>query len=51
MLSPRIQKPRFIIGLLLVAIAVLMFLLGDYPVAGVAAVAVLGLISIATARP
>lgn len=51
--TSRWNKPRLIVGLVVVAAAVLMvvFGLGDFPVAGVAAIAMVGLISIVTARP
>ena len=50
--GPQWDKGRLAIGLVLVAIAVLMvlFLEGDGSTAGVAAIGVLGLISIATSR-
>ena len=48
--SSQLNQPRFIVGQLLELIAALMYAFGDYPTAGVAAIAALGLISIATAR-
>ena len=50
--TPRLNKPRLIVGLVIVAAAVLMvvFGLGEFPVAGVAAIAIIGLVTIATAR-
>ncbi len=52
MKSPQLNKSRFIVGIVLVVIAVLMFLFvkGDYSTAGVIAIGVLGLISIAISR-
>lgn len=52
MRSSHLSKPRFIVGIILVAIAVLMFLFatGDYSSAGAIAIGVLGLVSIATSR-
>ena len=44
------DKPHFIVGLALVIVAALMFLLTDYSTAGIIAIGVLGLISIATSR-
>ena len=40
------NKSRFTVGIVLVAIAILMFLFGDFATAGVIAIGVLGLISI-----
>jgi len=50
--ASRLNKPRFIVGLVVVAAAVLMvvFGLGEFPVAGVAAIGIVGIICIATAR-
>jgi len=52
MTGSRLNKPRFIVGLVIVAVAVLMVVLGleEFPVAGVAAIGVVGIICIATAR-
>ncbi len=50
MKNSRINLPRFIVGVVLVVVAILMLLFGDYATAGVAAVGVVGLISIATSR-
>lgn len=46
------NKSRFIVGIILVVIAVLMllFVKGDYAIAGVIAIGLLGLISIAISR-
>lgn len=44
------NKPRFIVGIVLVVAAILMFLFGDFSTAGVIAIGLLGLISIATSR-
>ena len=43
---------RFVVGIVLIVVAVLMLLFarGDYATAGVVAIAVLGVINIATAR-
>jgi hypothetical protein len=48
----RLNKSRFIVGVALVIIAVLMFLFarGDYATAGAIGIGVLGLISIAISR-
>jgi len=40
------HKSRFTVGIVLVVIAILMFLFGDFATAGVIAIGVLGLISI-----
>lgn len=50
--TSRLNKPRLIVGLVIVAAAVLMVVFGrgEFPVAGVAAIAIVGLLSIATAR-
>lgn len=50
MKSSQLNKSRFIIGIVLMGIAVLMFLFGDYSTAGVIAIAILGLVSIAISR-
>ena len=52
MKSSQLNKSRFIIGLVLVAIAVLMFLFtkGDYSTTGAVGLGVLGLVSIAISR-
>ena len=52
MKSPQLNKSRFIVGIILVVIAVLMFLFakGDYSTAGVIGIGVLGLVSIAISR-
>jgi hypothetical protein len=52
MKSSRLNKSRFIVGLILVVVAVLMFLFtkGDYSTSGAIAIGVLGLISIAISR-
>jgi hypothetical protein len=41
---------RFIVGIVLVAMAVLMFLFTDYATSGAIAIGVLGLVSIAISR-
>jgi len=45
-----LDRPRFLVGLALVAVAVFMLLFRDYATAGVVAITVLGLVSIGTAR-
>jgi len=52
MMSSQLNKSRFIVGLILVAIAVLMFLFteGDYYTTGAIGLGVLGLVSIAISR-
>ncbi len=52
MKGSQLNKSRFIVGLILVIIAVLMFLFarGSYATAGVIAIGVLGLVSIAISR-
>ncbi|MEK7324988.1 MAG: hypothetical protein AAB217_06995 [Chloroflexota bacterium] len=52
MKSSQLNKSRFVIGIVLVVIAVLMFLFakGDYSTAGAIGIGVLGLISIAISR-
>ncbi len=52
MKSSQWNKSRFIVGLILVAIAVLMFLFakGTYSTAGAVGLGVLGLVSIAISR-
>jgi hypothetical protein len=46
----RLSWSRFILGVILVAVAVLMFLFTDLPSAGAIAIGVLGLVSIAISR-
>jgi hypothetical protein len=52
MRSPQLSKSRFIVGIALIVIAVLMFLFvkWDYSTAGAIAIGVLGLTSIAISR-
>ena len=50
MKASQLNNSRFIIGIVLVVIAVLMFLFGDYSTAGVIAILLLGLASIAISR-
>ena len=52
MKNSKLNKSRFIVGLILVAIAVLMFLFtkGDYSTSGAIGLGVLGLVSIAISR-
>ncbi len=52
MKGSQLNKSRFIVGIVLVVIAVLMFLFtkGDYSPSGAIAIGVLGLISIAISR-
>lgn len=52
MKNSQLNKSRFIVGIILVLIAVLMFLFvkGDASTAGVTAIAILGLVSIAISR-
>jgi len=52
MKGSQLNKSRFIVGIVLVIIAVLMFLFaqGDYSTAGAIGIGVLGLISIAISR-
>ena len=52
MASPQLNRSRLIVGIALVAIAVLMFLFakGNYATAGAIAIGVLGLVSIAISR-
>ena len=52
MKSSQLSKSRFIVGLILVAVAVLMFLFteGDYSTTGAIGLGVLGLVSIAISR-
>ncbi|MGB3906616.1 MAG: hypothetical protein WBB22_17030 [Anaerolineae bacterium] len=52
MKSSQLNKSRFIVGIVLIVIAVLMFLFvkWDYSTAGAIAIGVLGLISIAISR-
>jgi uncharacterized membrane protein len=49
-MEPDMQKSRLIIGLILIAAAVLLFVFGDYSTSGVVALGVLGLVSIAISR-
>lgn len=46
----RLNRSRFIVGLVLIAVAVAMFLFTDYSVAGPIAIGILGLTSIAVSR-
>ncbi len=48
----QLNKSRFIVGIILVVIAVLMFLFakGDYSTAGTIGILILGLVSIAISR-
>jgi hypothetical protein len=50
--SSQLNKSRFIVGLILVVIAVLMFLFvkGDYSTTGAIGIAIIGLVSIAISR-
>jgi hypothetical protein len=52
MQSPQLNKSRFIVGLVLIVVAVCLFLFarGDYSTAGAIAIGLLGLISIAISR-
>jgi len=52
MSSSRLNKSRFVVGVILVVIAVLIFLFakGDYSTAGAIGIGVLGLVSIAISR-
>ena len=50
MKSTELNRSRFIVGIILVAAAVLMFLFTDYATAGVIAIGVLGLVSSAISR-
>jgi len=52
MSSSRLNKSRFVVGAILVVIAVLIFLFakGDYSTAGAIGIGVLGLVSIAISR-
>jgi len=50
MKNSRLDKPRFIIGLAVVVMAVLLFLLTGITPPGIATIAVVGLITIATSR-
>lgn len=52
MKTPQLNKSRFIVGLVLVLMAALMFLFagGQYSTAGAVGMAMLGLISIAISR-
>lgn len=48
--SSQLNTSRFIVGIILVAVAVLMFLFTDYATVGVIAIGILGLVSIAISR-
>jgi hypothetical protein len=50
--SFQLNKSRFIVGIILIVIAVLMFLFvkGDYATAGAIGIGILGLVSIAISR-
>ena len=52
MKGSQLNKSRFVVGIVLVVIAVLVFLFGrgDYSTAGVIGIGVLGLVSIAISR-
>jgi hypothetical protein len=50
MKSSHLNIPRFTVGIVLIVIAILMLLYGDFATAGAVAIGVLGLISIATSR-
>ncbi len=50
MKGSQLNKSRFIVGIALVVVAVLLLLFGDYSTAGVIAILVLGLTSIAISR-
>jgi hypothetical protein len=52
MKSPQLNKSRFIVGIILIVIALLMFLFvkGDHSTAGAIGIGVLGLMSIAISR-
>ncbi len=52
MKGSQLNKSRFIVGIVLVVVAVLMFVFakGDYSTAGAVGIGVLGLISIAISR-
>jgi len=52
MRSSQLSKSRFIVGIVLIVIAVLMFLFvkGNYSTAGAIGIGVLGLVSIAISR-
>jgi hypothetical protein len=50
MKNSQLIKSRFIVGIVVVVVAVLMFLVGDYSPAGVTAILILGLTSIAISR-
>jgi hypothetical protein len=50
MKSSNLNIPRFTVGIVLIVIAILMLLYGDFATAGAVAIGVLGLISIATSR-
>jgi len=46
----QLKKSRFIVGIVVVVIAALMFLFGDFSTSGVTVIAILGLTSIAISR-
>jgi hypothetical protein len=49
--NSQLNNPRFVVGMILVAVAVLMVLfLGDDYAVGAAGIGIMGLLSIATAR-
>ena len=50
MKKSQLNKSRFIVGLILVVTAVMIFLLTDYSAASVIALGVIGLLSIAISR-
>lgn len=50
MRSTQLNTSRFIVGIILIAAAVLMFLFTDYSTAGVITIGILGLVSIAISR-
>ena len=50
MKSSRLSKSRLIVGVILVITAALMFLFADYSTAGVVAIGIIGLASIAISR-
>ena len=50
MKSSNLNKARFVVGIILVVMAVLMFLFTDYSTAGAVAIGVIGLVSIGISR-